>query len=117
MSRNLFAVIFRDLLERLFGDGQHPAGTARAVVKEIGSRLDLLCDRKKNQLRHELYRVAGRPVLTSLFVIFFIESPNEFLEDRPLRVIFHASMLNRAVRVFDLIWTQIDQWIEKLLNQ
>ena len=39
---NVLAVVGGELLQGLLGHGQHPAGPAGTVVKEIGSRADLV---------------------------------------------------------------------------
>ena len=56
-------------------------------------------------------------MLAGLFVVFFVEAPNQFLEDRPHRVVVETRMLDAAITVENRIGAKIDTRIEKLLDQ
>ena len=96
---DLLAVLLGELLQRLFGHGQHAAGAAGAVVEQVGAGLDLVGDRQEDQLRHQLDGVARRPVLAGFLVVLLVEAADQFLEDRAHRVVVEARVLHRAVAV------------------
>ena len=49
---NLFASLCRELLQGFFGHGQHAAGSASAVVEQIGAGFDFVGDRLENESCH-----------------------------------------------------------------
>ena len=114
---DLFAARRGEVLQGLLGDRQHAAGAAGAVIEEIGPRLDPAGDRQQHQPRHQLDRVARRPVLARLLVVLLVEAAHQLLENRPHRVVVEARELYRAVRVPDRVGAEIDRGIEELLDQ
>ena len=105
---DLLAVLVGELLQRLLGDGQHPAGAAGAVVEQVGARLDLVGDRQEDQLRHELHRVARRPVLAGLLVVLLVEAADQLLEDGAHAVVVEARLPDRAVAVQHRVRAEVD---------
>ena len=87
-----------ELLQRLLGDGQHAARAAGAVVEQIGAGLDLVGDRQKDEVRHQLDGVARRPVLAGLLVVLLVEAADQLLEDRPHRMVVEAGLLDASRR-------------------
>ena len=83
-------LLFRQALQSFLRDGEHSARAARAIVKQIRTGLDFLRHRQKNQVRHELHGVAGRPVFASFLVVFFVELADKFLEHRAHRVVVNS---------------------------
>ena len=79
--------------------------------------LDLVGDRPHDELRHQLDRVARRPVLARLLVVLFVEAAHQLLEDRAHRVIVEPRLPDRPVRVLDRLRAQVDRAIEQLFDQ
>ena len=94
VDRDVLAVVGGEVEQRVLGDGQHPAGAAGAVVDQVGARLDLVGDRQEDQRRHQLDRVARRPVLAGLLVVLLVEAADELLEHRAHRVVVEAGVLD-----------------------
>jgi hypothetical protein len=94
VRRNLFAAFCRERAERLFSYREHAAGAACAVIKEIGARGNLIRDGHEDELCHEFYGVARRPVFAGFLVVRLIEPADEFLEDCPHRVVVEARMFH-----------------------
>ena len=117
MSRHLLAVCSGEFLERLFGHREHAAGAASAVVEQVRAGFDLIRDREEDELRHELHRIAGCPVLAGLLVVLLVEAPNELLEHRPHAVVVEPGVLHRAVAVQDRVGAQVDVGREEVLDQ
>ena len=99
MGGHLFAVRLREFLQGLFGDGQHAAGTAGAVIEEVGAVGDPVGNGQEDQPRHQLHGIARRPVLARLFVVLFVEAAHQLLEDGAHSVIVEAGVLDRPVAV------------------
>ena len=116
MATSLLCLL-RELLQGLLGDGEHSAGAAGAVVEQIGPGFDLVGDRQEDEIGHQLDRIARRPVLTGLFVVFLVEPPNQLLEDRAHGVVVETWMLDGTVTVEDRLGTKIDIRGEKLFDQ
>ena len=104
MGGNLLSALPRNLLQGLFGHGEHPAGSQGAVVEEVGGGLDLFLDGQEHQLRHELHGVAGRPVLAGLLVVVLVESPYQVLEDGAHGVVVQPGQPDLPVIVQDSGW-------------
>lgn len=102
---HLLAVLSSKLLQFLFRHGEHAAGAAGAVVKQIGAGVDLICHRQEDQLRHQLHGVTGRPVLAGLFVVLLVEAAHQFLKQRAHGVVVEAA------------GAEIDVWREELADQ
>ena len=106
---DLLAVLLGEFVQRFFGDRQHAAGAAGAVVEQIRARLDLVGDRQEDQLRHELDGIARRPVLARLLVVLLVEAADQFLEDRAHRMVVEARMLHRTIAVQHRLRAEIDR--------
>ncbi len=106
-----------DLPKRLFGDGEHPAGSAGPVVKEVGAVGDAVGDGQEDQLGHELDRVARGPVLAGLLVVLLVEAPHQLLEDGTHAVVVQAGVLHGAVAVENRLGAQVDVRREEFLDQ
>ena len=78
----LFAALFGQTLQRFLGDGQHSTGAAGAVIKQVCAGFDLVGNGQKDQPGHQINGIARRPVLTSFFVVFFIQATHQLLENR-----------------------------------
>ena len=78
---NVLAALGRQLAQRLFCDGEHPAGAAGAVVEQVGARLELVGDGEEDEPRHEPHHVARREVLAGLLVVLLVEAADQLLED------------------------------------
>ena len=108
VRRDFLAVLLRKLLEGFLADGQHSTGAAGAVVEQIRPGLNSIGNRQKDKFCHQLDRVARRPVLAGLFVVFLVEAPHQFLEDRPHRMVVESGMLDAAITVENRIGAKID---------
>ena len=117
VGRHLLAPLLRDLLQHVLGHGQHAAGPAGSVVEQVGAGFDLVGDREEDQIRHELHRVARGEVLARLFVVFLVEAPDQFLEDRAHAVVVEAGLPDRAVGVHHRHRAQVDAGRGELLDQ
>ena len=53
---DLCAPLIGELGQSLFGDGQHPAGAAGAVIDQVGAGADLISDGQEDEASHELHR-------------------------------------------------------------
>lgn len=81
MGSHLLALFFGKVMQRFFSHRQHPAGSAGAVVEQIRTGRNLVCNREKDQPCHELHRIAGgSPVFTGLLIVLLIEPANQLLE-------------------------------------
>ena len=94
MGGNLLRMILAERDQGLLGDGQHAASAAGAVVEQVCPGFDLVGDRQKDEFRHKLHGVAGRPVLARLLVVLFVEAAKELLEEGPHRVVVDAGVLH-----------------------
>ena len=108
---DLFAMFFGNLLEGFLGDGEHPARAAGAIIKQIGTRLDLVGHRKKHQAGHEPHGVAGCPVFAGFGVIFFIELAHQVFKDGA------HGMIIQTGQIADWAGTEVDVFVQKLLDQ
>jgi hypothetical protein len=114
---DLLAALLGELLQRLLGDGEHPAGAQGAVVQQVGSRLDLVGDGQEDQPGHELDRVAWGPVLAGLLVVLLVEAPYQLLEDRAHAVVVETGVLHRSVAVEHRARAEVDGRRQELLDQ
>ncbi len=71
----------------------------------------------KIRSRHQLHHVARREVLPRLFVVLFVEPPDQLLEDRPHRHGCPAPAAHIPVRIQHRLRTEIDPRVEELLDQ
>ena len=117
VDRNLLAVFGGELRQRLFGNCQHPAGAAGAVVDQVGAGPDRIGDRHEDQARHELYDVARGEVLPRLLVVLLVEAPDELFEDRAHPVVVQALQAHGAVPVQDGSGAEVDRAVQELLQQ
>src|SRR5690349_17678654 len=117
MGCDHLAMRFSKRLQRLFCHSEHPTRPTCTVVQKIRARLDITCDWQEDQLRHQLYGIARRPVLARLFVVLLVEAPYELLEHRAHAVVVEARMLNRTICGEHRVRAQIDVWREQLLDQ
>ena len=117
MGGDLLAAARGKLLQGFLGHGQHAAGAAGAIVEQIGSGLDLVGDRQKDELGHQSHGVPRGPVLASLLVVLFVEAAHQFLEDRAHGVVVQARAEDGAISAPDRIGTQIDVGGGEFLDQ
>src|SRR5947209_6767634 len=111
VSRDLFAVVFRNLLKGFFGDGQHSAGATGAIVKQIGAGFDSAGNGKKHETRHEFDYIAWRPVLSGLLVVVLIEHAHEVFEDGTHGVVVETGEISGRVRA------EVDVFAEELFKK
>ena len=114
---DLFALLRRQFLQRLFRQRQHSPGPAGTVIKGICGGLDLVGDGQKHQLRHKPDRIARGPVLAGFLVVFFVEATNEFLEHRAHRVVVEPWELDVTVLVLHRLGAQVHSRRRKLFDQ
>ncbi|EXI68515.1 MAG: hypothetical protein AW07_04380 [Candidatus Accumulibacter sp. SK-11] len=105
---DLLAAPGGDRRQRLLGDGEHAAGGAGAVVKQVGAGPDLGLDRPEHQVRHQTNRVARRPVLAGFFVVLLVELAHQFLENGAHRVVVDAGRREVDVGVEELVDQRAD---------
>ena len=72
---------------------------------------------RKQESPHQLNHVAGSEVFASLFVVLFVESPDEFLEHGPHAVIVERRELDAPVGILDRQWREIHLRVEEVFNQ
>lgn len=89
----------------LFRDREHTASSACAVVKQVSAGLNLVLNWEKNEIGHQTYGVARRPVLARLLVILLIEFADKFLEHCAHRMVVDAGR------------REVDIGIKKLVDQ
>ncbi len=109
---DLFAVLGRQLLQPLLGDGEHAARAAGAVVEQVGARLDLVGDGTEDEVGHQLHDVARREVLAGLLVVLLVEAADQLLEDRA-----HAVVVERRAAAPSVDRAEVDRRVEELLDQ
>ena len=89
-----------DLLSALCGECEksflcyrkHTTRAASSIIAGVGGILDLVSHRNKNEVCHEFYHISWCPVLSSFFIIFFIEFADKFLEYRTHSVVIQSWM-------------------------
>ena len=113
----MLAALPGDLRQRLLGHRQHAPGAAGAVVHQVGARVNLVCDRQEDQLRHKCHGITGGPVLAGLLVVLLVEAADQLLEDRPHPVVIQAGLFDRPVAMEDRTGTQVHVRREELLDQ
>ena len=116
MGGHHLALLPGNLLKHVLGHGEHPAGSAGAVIEQVGGGLDPVGDGEEHQFCHEVHGVPGREVLPRLLVVVLIETPDQLLEDRSHTVVVQALMPHRAVGVHHGIRAQIDGGRGELLD-
>jgi hypothetical protein len=99
------------------GQRQHAAGAASPVVQRVGAGAQPVGDGQKHQVRHQLDRIAGRPVFAGLLVVVLVELADQFLENRAHGVVVHGREVHRPIAVEHRPGAEIDVRIEKLLDQ
>ena len=117
MGRDFLAAPGSEFLQRFLGHGQHAAGAAGAVVKQVGAGFDFVGDRQENELGHQPHGVPRGPVLPGLLVVLFIEAAHQLLEDRAHTVVVEAWTKDTAAGVLDRIGTQVDVARREFLDQ
>ena len=91
-------------LQGLFGHRQHTAGATTAVVQGVTARLNLVFNRQKQQLGHELHHVTRREMLASLFIVFLVEAADQFLKHRAHAMVVERGQADAAIGIFDRQW-------------
>ena len=114
---DLLAALGGELLQGLLGHGQHAAGTAGAVVEQIGAGFDRVSDGQEDELRHQPHGVARGPVLARLLVVLLVEAAHQLLEDRAHAVVVEAEVAHAAVGVHHRVGAQVDVGRGELLDQ
>ena len=66
MDGNALPVLFRDFVDPAFGDREHAAGSAGAVINAIGRALNLILDRNERKIGHKLNHIARREVASGI---------------------------------------------------
>ena len=117
MGGHVLVVLGGELLQSVLGYGQHAAGTAGAVVEQIGAGFDLVGDGQEDEPGHEGYGVAWGPVFAGLLVVLLVEAPYQLFEDRAHAVVVEAGVSDRAVGVQDRGRAQVDVGRGELLDQ
>ena len=56
-------------------------------------------------------------MLSGFFVVLLVEASDQFLENGTHSVVVEGGQLLVTIRVVDWSGTQVDGWVEKLLNQ
>jgi len=78
---HLAAVLAGEIEQRFLSHCQHSAGAACAVIQKIRARWNRIGDWEENDVRHQLDRIAGRPVFASLLVVFLVKFADQLLEN------------------------------------
>ena len=117
VNRGLLALFAGQLHQRLFGDRQHSAGAARAIVDQVRSRLDLIGHRLEDEVRHQPDHVARREVLAGLLVVLLVETANQLLEDGTHAMVVQARQPDRSIAAQHGPGAEIDGGIQELLDQ
>jgi len=117
MNRNILAMVGRQFSQAFLRHGQHAAGAAGSVIDKVGARLDIVGHRQEDQIGHELDHVAGREVLSGLFVVLLVETADQLLEDGAHRMVVERREQFVAVHVLNRLGAEIDAAVEKLFNQ
>jgi len=73
VNGHFFAVLRGEYFQGFFGDRQHAAGAACAVIKCIGRGLDFVYRRKKQQFCHEADDITRGKVFARFFVVFSLK--------------------------------------------
>ena len=94
--------------------GKHPAATAGGVV-DLHHRRQPIFDRLEDDVGHELDHLTGREVLSGLFVVLFVETADQLLEDIAHPQIGECGQ-QIAVGVGRLFGTEVDPGGGKLLQ-
>ena len=114
---DLLAALGSQPLQSLLGNRQHAPRAASAVVEQVGSRFDVAGDGQEYEVRHEPHDIPRSPVLARFLVVFLVESPDQFLEDRAHAVVVQARLPDRAIAVHHRIGAQVDIRRGKFLDQ
>ena len=80
-------------LKSLLRHGEHTSRSAGSVIAGIGSVLDLIGNRHEDKVGHQFHNITGRPMFPGFLVVFFVETANQFLENRAHAVIVQSRML------------------------
>ena len=90
VDRNFFPLFSRQFQETRLGHCEHPAGPAGSVIAGISRIFNLVFYGVESQISHEFDDIAWRPVFPGFFVVFFIETADEFLENGPHAMIIQS---------------------------
>ena len=114
---DLLTVLDGELLQGVFGHGEHATSSASAVVQQVSAGFYLVGDGEEYQLRHQPYGVAGRPVLARFLVVLLIEFAHQLFEDRAHAVVVETRVLDRAIAVLHRIRAEVDIRRGEFLDQ
>ena len=112
-----FLIMLCQFRQAFLGHGQHAAGAAGPVVNKVGARFDIVGHRQEDQVGHELDHIAGREVLSGLFVVLLVEAADQLLEDGAHGVVVERRKDLVAVHVLHRFGAEVDAAVEKLLDQ
>ena len=100
--------------DKVLGLGQHAAAAAGRIIDGEGKR-QLILDRVKHQVGHQLDHLTRGEVFPGLFVILFVEFADQLFEH-----IAHAEVGQRrqfvALRIFTVFGCQVDIGGDKFLD-
>ena len=102
---------FRQILgQHISSDGpSHPVRTAGPVIDQIGPGSNCIGDRKEHQAGHKLHNVPRCEGLPGFFIVFLIESPYLFIEDRSHAVVVHPFQAHGTIPVLIWLGTEVDR--------
>ena len=114
---DLLAVLGCQVLQGLLRDRQHAAGSAGAVVEQIGAGLDRVGDGRK--IRLAMSRTASRGVQCSPASSLFSSLKRRTSSSKivPIAWLSRPGRLDRAVAVLDRVGAEVDRRVEELLDQ
>ena len=93
----MFAVPCRQCRQAILRNSEYTACSAGPVIAGISSVLDLICNRHKDKVCHQLNNITGRPVFAGFLVIFLVELTDQFLENRTHTVVVQTGMLENGL--------------------
>ena len=118
MNSHFLATSLSKRQKSILSNSKHASGTAGSIVAGIGSVLDLVSNRHKHKVSHELDNITRCPVFSSFLVVFFIEFTDQLLKDGAHAMVIKAGMLEDRLCfiLINRIRTQIDIRRCELLN-
>ena len=104
------------LVQAVLRNRQHTACATRAIIAGVRGILNLFRDRHEDQVGHKFNGVTRREMLSCLLVVFFVESPDQLLEDHAHGVVVQTGNSDAAVIEQNRLRTEVDGWRNELLN-
>ena len=97
MDRNIFAAPCRQCHKPILCNGEHTTRSAGPIIAGVSSVLDLIRNRHKDKVCHQLNNITGRPVFAGFLVVLLVELTDQFLENRTHAVVVQTGMLENGL--------------------